>query len=157
MTVRYRRSYLAYKDAAAGERQVQNSLASVLWSPLESTAIPLTARVRRVDNAKPNSLKVSYTVDIHNLQLTQKGDIRKGVIHAIFVQQDTMGNQLETLQEGFNLDLTNENYETYLTSGMTFSRSIDAKGRSRDVARCSDRPRECRGRKPHHSNSNGTG
>jgi hypothetical protein len=121
--LRYRRSYLAYKDAAAPEQQLQSSLAAVLWSPLESTAIPLTALVQR----NQNSLKVTYTVDIRSLQVTEKDDIRKGVIHVFFIQQDSTGNQLEALQEGINLDLTPELYQTYLKSGMVFNRSIDAK------------------------------
>jgi VWFA-related protein len=121
--VRYRKSYLAYKDAAAPEQQVQGSLAAVLWSPLESTAISLTARVQRTGS----SLKFTYAVDIRSLQLAQKGDIRKGVIHVFFIQQDSAGNQLETLQEGINLDLTHELYERYLKSGMIFTKSFDAK------------------------------
>jgi hypothetical protein len=116
--VRYRRNYLAYKDAAAPDY-----LAAALWSPLESTAIPLTAQVRRARNL----IDITYNVDIRSLQLTQKGDIRKGVIHVFFIQQDSAGSQLEALQEGINLDLTTELYDTYLKPGITFNRSLEAK------------------------------
>jgi VWFA-related protein len=123
LNVRYRKSYLASKDAPASDEQNQSNLLNALESPLESSSIPLSARIER----SSGSLKISWSMGIHNLQLAQEGGSWSGAINVLFVQQDATGKVLDMTQEAYDLLLKKEVYETYLQSGMTFDKSLDLK------------------------------
>jgi VWFA-related protein len=126
--VRYCKGYLAFKDTRASKQQSLSSLATAFDSPLESAAIPLKATVERVNRSKTDSLRIQWTIDIHNLQLAHEGDLRTGAINVFFIQQDSAGRELDKAQDAFDIRLTKDNYETYWNSGMTFHSDVQLKG-----------------------------
>jgi hypothetical protein len=125
--VRYRKGYLAFKETRASEKQSLSNLFTAFASPLESATIPLEAKLERVNRPKPNSLRIQWTVDIHNLQLAREGDLRTGSINVFFIQQDSAGRELDRVQDAFDIRLTKSIYEAYWKSGMTFHNDVQWK------------------------------
>ena len=125
--VRYRKGYFAFKETRASERQSLSNLLTAFGSPLESATIGLQAMVERVNRPKLNSMRIQWTVDIHNLQLSREADLRTGAINVFFIQQDGTGRELNRVQEAFDIRLTKDYYEAYLKSGMTFHNDVQWK------------------------------
>jgi hypothetical protein len=80
--------------------------------------IGLRARIQRVAQPRPNSLDIQWSIDVSSLHLARQGALWKASIHVFFMQQDTAGRELDKVQEGFDILLTQETYPAYLTSGM---------------------------------------
>jgi VWFA-related protein len=120
LNVRYRKGYLALKELPASNELNENNLLIALDSPLESSSIPLSAKVERSEG----SLQISWSMDIHSLQLTQQGGTWSGAINVVFVQKDGTGKVLDTTQEAYDLHLKKEDYDTYLRIGMAFNNSV---------------------------------
>jgi VWFA-related protein len=127
MDVRYRKGYFAFKETRASETQSLSNLLTAFGSPLESATIGLEAMLERVNRPQPNSLRIQWTVDIHNLQLAREGDLRTGAINVFFIQQDSTGHELDRVQDAFDIRLAKDNYEAYWKSGMTFHNDVPAK------------------------------
>ncbi|MGH9414155.1 MAG: VWA domain-containing protein, partial [Terriglobales bacterium] len=71
--LRYARSYLAYKSQPSSQDRNQARILTALRSPLESSWIPLFARVERTSKPLPGTLRITGDVDLHNVQLVQQG------------------------------------------------------------------------------------
>src|SRR5258708_1925279 len=82
--------------------------------------IPLSAKVER----SAASLRIWWSMDIHNLQLAQRGAAWNGAINVFFVQKGGTGKVLDTEQEAYDLRLKKEDYEIYLRTGMAFEKSL---------------------------------
>ena len=94
--------------------------------------IPLLARVDKVNQPKPNSLRITGSVDIrnvelHNVQTRQSGNLRTGAVEIYIFQQDLRGGVLDQVRDKLRLQLTNENYAAYLRSGVLFREYIQPK------------------------------
>lgn len=125
--VRYRKGYFAFKETRASEKQSLSNLLTAFESPLESATIGLEAKLERVNRPKPNSLRIQWTVDIHNLQLARDGDLRTGAINVFFIQQDGAGRELDRVQDAFDIRLAKDYYDAYWKSGMSFRNDVQAK------------------------------
>lgn len=122
--LRYPKGYFAVKEAMFAP---ENALRVAVESPLESAAIHLLARVERVNQPKANSLSVSATIDLHNLAVTERDGKRKAQARVVLVGQDARGGVLDRNEKTLNLDLTKENYEAMLKSGVFVREVIEAK------------------------------
>jgi VWFA-related protein len=120
LTVRYRREYLASKESPAPAEERQNNILDALESPLESTHIPLSARVAQEEG----SLKISWSIDVHTLQLQHKGNASTGAINVFFVQKDGTGKVLDTAQQAYEIYVKNEDYETFRRTEMSDEKAL---------------------------------
>jgi VWFA-related protein len=128
LSVRYRKEYLASKELPATDQESKNNLLFALGNPLESSAIPLWAKVTR----SGASFKVSWSIDVHSLQLARQGGTANGAINVFFVQQDDTGKVLDTAEEAYDVHLNydalnKEEYETNLTYNKALVLKKDAK------------------------------
>jgi VWFA-related protein len=125
LSVRYKREYLAAKEAPAPADESERNLSNALESPLESSNVPLEATV----GANGESLKISWTIDVHNLQLQQEGDVSNGAVNVFFVQKDETGKVLDMAQEAYDVHvrLKKGDYESYLRTKMTHSKVLELK------------------------------
>jgi len=119
LTIRYPKGYFAFPDTEATKDEDQFRLVAALQSPLESSSIPLTATVERVDQP-PHSLKVLCTIDAHNLRLVQSGGLRKGSVEVYIVEQDQTGKVILQSGKTFTLQFPEKQYEALLKSGILF-------------------------------------
>jgi VWFA-related protein len=127
LTIHYPRGYLAAKDAPSTKDQNWNTVVTAVQSPIESSAIPLQATVDRVNQPLPDSLKISCSIDIHNLRLVQTGDLRKGDVSVYVIQQDGAGKVLRHWNKTYDLRLSEKQYAALLKSGMPFSQDVQPK------------------------------
>jgi hypothetical protein len=124
LTLRYPKGYFAYKDAAVTEDHKQQMLLTSLQSPVESSLIPLAARVDRVSEPEANSLNVACAIDIRNIQLAQDGDVRKGTVAVYTIEQDASGKVVQKWDKEYNLRFTGDQYAALLKTGMVFHQTL---------------------------------
>jgi VWFA-related protein len=127
LTIRYPKEYFAGEDAAPTKDQNWKTVVTAVQSPIESSVIPLQAKVDRVDQPLPNSLKLMCSIDIHELRLVQTGDLRKGAVSVYVVQQDGAGKVLSQWNKTYDLRLSEKQYAALLKSGMPFSQDVQPK------------------------------
>ncbi|MGB7022454.1 MAG: VWA domain-containing protein, partial [Candidatus Acidiferrales bacterium] len=119
LTIRYPKGYFAFPDTAATKTEDEFRLVSAVQSPIESSSIPLTATVDRVDQP-PHSLRVLCTIDAHNLRLVQSGGLRKGSVEVYIVEQDQTGRVVLQSGKTFTLQFPEKQYDALLKSGILF-------------------------------------
>lgn len=124
LTVRYPRGYFAYEDAPATHDANREVLATGLRSPIESSAIPVAARIDPVDKPLPHSLSISGTIDIHDVGLVQSGGIRKGSVDVLTVEQDETGKIIAQSASTINFQFSDEKYADYLKTGFPFHQYV---------------------------------
>jgi VWFA-related protein len=122
--IRYPKGYFAYKEAVGNRDQSEKTLVMAVRSPIESSLIPLQATIERVNQPEPNSLSVACSIDVHNLQWTQSGSLRKGTLAVYVFQQDTAGKVLQKWDKTFNLQFTDDQYAALLKTGLLFHQSV---------------------------------
>jgi VWFA-related protein len=124
LNVRYPKGYFALKDFPPTPDERRNSLLMVIKSPLDSSAIPLEVKVDRVNQPTANSLSLSGSISIHDLQLVQSGDIRVGALDITVIEQDQTGKVLRESANRINLRFTEKQYPAVLKTGITFRKSV---------------------------------
>lgn len=124
LSMRYPKAYFAAEDALPTKDQNWKTVVTAVQSPIESSVIPLQAKVDRVNQPLPNSLKLSCSIDIYNLRLVQTGDLRKGAVSVYVIQQDGVGKVLRQWSKTYHLQLSQAQYATLLKSGMPFSQDV---------------------------------
>jgi hypothetical protein len=127
LTIRYPKWYLASKDAPPTKDQNWKTVVTAMQSPIESSVIPLRAKVDRVDQPLPNSLRLLCSIDIHNLRLVQTGDLHKGAVSVYVIQQDAAGKVLSQWTKTYDLQLSEKQYVALQKSGMPFSQDVQRK------------------------------
>lgn len=124
LTLRYPKGYFAYKDAVTTDNRNQQVLLTSLQNPLQSSAIPLQARIDRVSKPEPDSVNLSCAIDIGSIQFAQDGVLRKGTVALYTIEQDASGKVVQKWDKPFNLQFTNDQYETLLKTGMLFHQTL---------------------------------
>jgi hypothetical protein len=97
---------------------------TAVQSPIESSVIPLQAKVDRVSQPLPNSLRLLCSIDIHSLRLVQSGNLHKGAVSVYVIQQDGVGKVLSQWTKTYDLQLSEKQYAALLKSGMPFSQDV---------------------------------
>jgi hypothetical protein len=115
LEVRTQKGYFALNHAAAA-----NDLSSAMISPLESSAIRISARVE----PEEHGMSISGSIDLSDLQLERVGDSSRGTVDVELVQQDAAGNSLERSRQELHLAFTREEYEAHLKSGISFRTTL---------------------------------
>jgi hypothetical protein len=124
VSLRYPTGYFALQDRPSTKDQDRERLLTALRSPLQSSAILVQAKLDRVNQPKPNSLQLSSSIDIHNLQLAQDGKLLKGAIQVYVIEQDQTGKVLHQSSQALSLRLTEQQYADYLQSGIFFRKYL---------------------------------
>jgi VWFA-related protein len=124
LSLRYPKSYFALKDAPATQYDRHNNFLTAIKSPLDSSAIPLRIQVSRVNQPTPNSLSLSGSIGIHDLQLAQSGEIRTGALDITVIEQDQTGKVLKESANRINLRFSEKQYPAIMKSGITFRKSV---------------------------------
>jgi hypothetical protein len=148
--IRYPHGHFAFHEEPATKDQNYRSLVTALGSPVETSLIPVQIKIVRVEQPLPPCLSVFGSVDIHNLRLLESDDQRKGALEVVTVEQDETGKVVRKSANRIYLDLTPEQYATYLKSGFTFHQFMQPPGRRRHPAYGGCGSRHGRSRQPDH-------
>lgn len=124
LTVHYPKGYFAFDDVPVTKDVNRDNLVTALRSPIESSSIPVAARVDRVDKPLAHSLSIFGTIDIHGVQLAQNGALRKGGVNVLTIEQDQTGKILAQSGSTIGFRLSDEKYEGYLKSGFPFHQYV---------------------------------
>jgi VWFA-related protein len=117
--VRYRKGYFAFKPFDASAKTRRDEIRAAVWSPLESTAISMNARVDVVDQPEPNSINVFVQIDPATVGFKKELDRWKADLVIIYVQKDEHGSiQGEGIADSVALALTDANYATAVKRGL---------------------------------------
>ena len=130
VTLRYPRAYFAAKDAPSSASEIHNSLVTALRSPIQSSEIPLQAKIERVDAAKPNALKIRGVIDTTALHLIDNGKMHEGALDVTIVEQDASGKILSQSGNHLKLSLPPEQYAALLVKGISFEKHLEASAES---------------------------
>jgi VWFA-related protein len=115
--VRSPRGYFALAAAPAG----RSNLFDAILTPLESSAIGLTARV---DRTAPDALTVTGVIDLAGLELAAQPGLHSGAVEVYLLQQDTSGILLDRSRQRYDLRFNDQLYSKYLKSGILFRQTI---------------------------------
>jgi VWFA-related protein len=124
LTIRYPKGYYAFPDTAPAKNEDQTRLLSAEQSPLQSSVIPLQATLSRVDQPEPHSLSLSCSIDVHNLQLVQTGNLRKGAVIVYVLEQDQTGKVVYQWDQGYSIQANDAQVAALLKSGVVFQKDL---------------------------------
>ena len=118
LDVRYRKGYFALRPAVQTADRRTREMRAAVWSPLESTAIPVVARIDFLEQPK-DTINVFIQLDPSTLSFTKDGDRWKAVLDVAYVQKDEHG-RLKGGGEVDNLSLafSEENYRKLMQQGL---------------------------------------
>ena len=100
------------------------NFARAVRSPIEYSAIPLQVKVEHSNQPTPDSLQLQGLVGIGAIHLAQDGAGRSGAVDVYVIEQDAAGNVLGQTANRMKLTLTEQQYETYLQSGISFRKAV---------------------------------
>ena len=126
LTAIYPKGYFAFKDEPPTQNEDRNRFLAAIRSPLNSSAIPLDVEVDRT-GATDRSLQILGTVGMKGIPLPKDGEIHRGKLDVYTLEQDAAGNVLQQTNLRLNLNLTEQQYQAYLQSGILFRRSVERK------------------------------
>lgn len=125
--LRYPKGYFALEDTAATKDQNRNSVVTALRSPIESSTIPLQVTIKRGNGSAAHALSLVGLVDVRAIRLAQQGSVRKGAVSIYVIEQDQTGKVLRESNNAIDLQLTEQQYEAFLRSGMHFTKHLQPK------------------------------
>jgi len=127
LIVHYPKGYFAFKDVPVTQEENRRHLLIALHSPIESSAIPVQVSIDRVEKPLPHCLSIFGSIDIHNIQVLQKGGPRKVAFDVVTVEQDQSGKVVAQSGSTIKVDLSNEKYTAYMKSGVPFHQYVQPK------------------------------
>lgn len=117
LDVRFRKGYFSPRPGMQTAEVRKREMRAAVWSPLDSTAIPLRARVDFLDQP-PDTINAFVQIDPSTLLFRKEGDRWKATIDIAYVQRDARGAQKGTGEvDNLALALTEENYRRMMQQG----------------------------------------
>lgn len=126
LSVRYPKGYFAFKDEPATKNEQQENFLAAVRSPLDSAAIPLVVRAVRVDQPA-DTVQIAGSIGLKDLEMDEQNGTRNGIVDLYFIAQDAAGNVLGQAATHLRLKLTEQQYQDYLKSGITFRDQLRVK------------------------------
>jgi VWFA-related protein len=118
LDVRSRTGYFAMRPADQAPAARAQQLRAAVWSPVESTALPFTARVT-LPPEPADTIEVDVELDADSVSFKHEGDRWKARLDMVFVQKDAHGVQLgEGGMDALAIALTDENYRKVVAQGL---------------------------------------
>lgn len=125
LDVRYRKGYFAMRPADKTAQSRQQDIRAAVWSPLESTALAMSARVDFLEAPQPHTINVFLQIDPSTFSLNKDGDHWKGELDIVYVQRDDHGRlQGQGATDHLTLNLSEGNYAKVLQQGFIQQRRL---------------------------------
>jgi hypothetical protein len=98
---------------------------SAVWSPLESTAVRVSAKVDIVDAPARQTVSVSMRIDPATVSFTHERDRWKAELDLVYVQKTAEGQQSgEGIADRISLALTDQTYARVMKDGIVAARTF---------------------------------
>ncbi|HYT77084.1 MAG TPA: VWA domain-containing protein, partial [Vicinamibacterales bacterium] len=125
LDVRYRKGYFAMRPADKTAQSRQQDIRAAVWSPLESTALAMNARVDFLEQPQPHTINVFLQIDPSTISLKKEGDRWKAELDIVYVQRDDHGKlQGDGAVDHLALALTDANYVKVIQQGFIQQRRL---------------------------------
>jgi VWFA-related protein len=124
LEVRFRKGYVANPAGApaAGEREAV--IKDALWSPLDSGGVSLAGRVDKVQQPKPDGLRVTVSVDPADLTFVEHDAVRTVSVDFTFALMAADGRNLDTIHQVRTMELDQKQYQE-LSKKFVVSKTLD--------------------------------
>jgi len=118
MAVRARKGYFATRDADRSASTRLREIQGAVWSPIESTALPVTAEVQ-LTGERADTIDALVEVDPKSVSFKKDGDRWKAELDIAFVQKDAHGlKQGAGGLDNLSIALTEDSYKTVMEQGL---------------------------------------
>jgi len=118
LDVRFRKGYFALRPGVQSAEARKREMRAAVWSPLDSTAIPVGARVDFLDQP-PDTINEFVQLDPSTLSFRKDNDRWKAMLDIAYVQKDAHGVQKGGGEvDNLSLALTEENYRRLMQQGL---------------------------------------
>lgn len=124
LELRYRRGYLATRDSGASDAETAQRMQNAVWSPLEASGLALSAKIAKPDPLHGDILKLSCTVDAHQVTLDARNGNWLGALDMLIVQEDGASKVLDSVTGGVDVRFSQAEYDERLKTGVTFYKVI---------------------------------
>lgn len=124
LTVLYPTGYFAYREEPPKPDVSRSNIITAVRSPIESSAIPLTASFERATQGGNPMLKMHGRLELSKIALAQAGNVREGAVDVDVVEQDSSGTVLGHSADRLLLKFTPEGYPKALEKGVTFEKTL---------------------------------
>lgn len=124
LTVLYPTGYFAYREEPPKPDVVRSNIITAVRSPIDSSAIPLTASFERTTQAGSSALKMHGRLELSKIVLAQAGPSREGAVDVDVVEQDAAGKVLGHSADRLLLKFTPDGYTKALEKGVTFEKTL---------------------------------
>jgi VWFA-related protein len=117
VTVRTKKGYLAQEQAPPTSVKLDEILHDAVWSPLDSTAIALSAHLDT--SPTPNAKRLIFQVDGSEIQFHPEADKYVDSLDIVFVQQAKRGAMIANSKKTVNIKATAAQLETLRRNGLS--------------------------------------
>jgi len=123
LDVRYRKGYFARRQADTTAKTRIDEVREAVWSPLDFTAVEITARADFVEQPEPNTVSVSSQIDPTAVDFRKDGDRRKAELDIVYVQKDEQGQvDGNDIGDTLSLALSESTYAKVMKEGLIVAR-----------------------------------
>jgi VWFA-related protein len=109
--VRYRKGYIANPAGAPAADEREAVIKDALWSPLDSGGVSLAGSVARVQQPKPNGLRVTVSIDPADLVFLERDAVRTVALDFTFALLASDGGTLDTIHQVRTMELDQKQYQ----------------------------------------------
>ncbi len=125
LRVRYRLGYFALPEQPLNEKQREAVMRDAVWSPLDATALGLTARGEAPDEPGAKALKLRVLIDPREITLQVQDGRWVGSLDILFVQRSAEGRDLGGVSQTLNMRLQRPRYEAIMRDGLILIRDLE--------------------------------
>ncbi len=125
LDVRYRKGYFAVRPSDTSEKTRKAEMRAAVWSPLESTAVAMNARVDFIDSPQPDTVNVFVQIDPATVAFKKEGDRWKAELDVVYVQKDEHGGMRgDGVTDRISLALADPTYADVVQHGIIRQRRL---------------------------------
>jgi hypothetical protein len=130
LDVRYRKGYFAVRPVDEDAETRKGEMASAVWSPLDSTALPFNVRVDflplgRDPNTKPSGVHLYVQLDVHDLKIEQENETYTGHLEVVFAQTDEHGEVVgQSGGDTVSLNLKSDTFQKVVKQGVIYEKVL---------------------------------
>jgi len=131
VSVRYRTGYVDAPDPANDSQGRTAAIRDAAWSPLDATAIALSAEIAPIAGVDRYDLRLR--IDPRTLDLQPEQDRLVGRADVVLVQEDHEGGQYDQVLDTLVLALKPDTYQRALTDGLEYSHNLQPNPKAQEL------------------------
>jgi hypothetical protein len=118
VVVQTKKGYFAIRQPAPTPVQLDQVLHEAVWSPLDSTAITVAARIDP-STTLPNASRLFFILNPAELRFQQDNNLHyRGSLDVVFAQRTKRGKQIADFKKTLSLSMTAAQFDTLKTDGL---------------------------------------